>query len=58
MSQKMKPNILGWSCTIIAAAIVLNGCLKSPDNITPQPASTYVSIMHLAPTAPSLDVFF
>lgn len=58
MTQKMKPNILGWSCTMIAAVLVLTGCLKSPDNITQPPATAYVSIMHLAPTAPSLDVFF
>lgn len=53
----MKTSILRWGMAIVAAVYVLSGCLKSPD-ITPTPPKAYVSIMHLAPTAPSLDVFF
>ena len=36
---------------------IASGCIKSkmPD---PGPAETYVSVMHLAPTSPSLDVYF
>ena len=37
---------------------VLSSCLKSVDPPAATPAKAYVSIMHLAPTAPSLDVFF
>lgn len=55
----MKTNILRSGLAIVIIIIVLSGCLKSPDN-TPPPANlnTYISIMHLAPTAPSLDVYF
>lgn len=53
----MKTSILRWGMAMIAAVYVLSGCLKSTD-ITPTPPKAYVSIMHLAPTAPSLDVFF
>jgi hypothetical protein len=37
---------------------VLGGCLKSVDPPQTEPAKAYVSIMHLAPTAPALDVYF
>ena len=43
---------------MISALSVLTGCIKSADNLDPAPAKAYISIMHLAPTAPSLDVFF
>lgn len=41
----------------IVTAFSISGCMKSsmPE---PTPARTYVSIMHLAPTAPAIDVFF
>jgi hypothetical protein len=54
----MKTNILRWSLAMAAAVFVLSGCLKSVDPPAPTPPKTYISIMHLAPTAPSLDVFF
>jgi Domain of unknown function (DUF4397) len=54
----MKTNIIRLSLAMAAAVIVLNGCLKSPENTTPPVPKTYVSIMHLAPTAPALDVYF
>lgn len=53
----MKPSILRSGIAVVAAVGVLSGCLKSPE-ITSPPPKAYVSIMHLAPTAPSLDVFF
>ncbi|RYG45391.1 MAG: DUF4397 domain-containing protein [Chitinophagaceae bacterium] len=37
---------------------VMGGCLKSVDPPQAEPAKAYVSIMHLAPTAPALDVYF
>ena len=54
----MKPNIIRWSLSMIATILILSGCLKSPDNIDQQPARTYISILYLAPTAPSVDIFF
>ncbi|MGK2863929.1 MAG: DUF4397 domain-containing protein, partial [Chitinophagaceae bacterium] len=56
--QKMKINIIRWNLALAAIVVVLNGCLKSSEPPVPVPAQTYISIMHLAPTAPSLDVFF
>ena len=53
----MKTNIL-QSGLVLTVAIILNDCLKSPDDTAPPPARGYVAVMHLAPTAPSLDVFF
>jgi len=55
----MKTNIFRSGIAVVATVGgVLSGCLKSADIPQPTPAKTYVSIMHLAPTAPSLDVFF
>lgn len=56
--KKRKTSILLWSVTVVSALSVLSSCIKSVDNLDPTPAKAYVSIMHLAPTAPSLDVFF
>jgi len=53
----MKTSVLREGIAMIAMVSMLSGCLKSPD-ITPPDPKAYVSIMHLAPTAPSLDVFF
>src|SRR5688572_2505473 len=44
--------------TVASALTLLSGCIKSVDPPAPTPAKTYISIMHLAPTAPSVDVFF
>ena len=44
--------------TVAAALTLLSGCIKSVDPPAPTPAKTYISIIHLAPTAPSVDVFF
>jgi len=54
----MKPNILRWSLAMSAVSVVLIGCLKSDDPAPPATPRTYISVMHLAPTAPSVDVFF
>ena len=53
----MKTSILKQSLAIAAVVSVLSSCLKGDDD-PPPPAQTFLSIMHLAPTAPSLDVFF
>lgn len=53
----MKTNILRWSLATIAVAGVLSSCVKGGDGPPPEPR-TYLSIMHLAPTAPSVDVYF
>ena len=42
----------------MTAASVFSGCVKSVDPPAPQPAKTYITIMHLAPTGPALDIFF
>ncbi|HKO81277.1 MAG TPA: DUF4397 domain-containing protein [Chitinophagaceae bacterium] len=55
--KKRKTSILLWSMMAVALS-VLSSCIKSVDPPEPVPAKAYVSIMHLAPTAPSLDVFF
>ena len=43
---------------MVSTLFVVSGCIKSADNLEPPKPKAYVSIMHLAPTAPSLDVFF
>src|SRR4030095_3718826 len=53
----MKTNILISSLAIIAVAGVLSSCAKGEDGPPPEP-QTYLSIMHLAPTASSVDVYF
>ena len=54
----MKTNILRSGIGIAAAVVVLSGCIKSPGDPAPVTPKTYLSILHLAPTAPALDVFF
>lgn len=50
--------ILSGSAIAITALVALSGCLKSPDDTTPPTPKAYISIMHLAQTAPSVDVYF
>lgn len=53
----MKTN-LRWRLAGLAIIVsVLSGCLKSEDP-APSAPKAYISLMHLAPTAPALDVFF
>ena len=54
----MKPNILRMSMAMIAMAVIMSGCLKSPSDTIQSTPKTYISVMHLALTAPSLDIFF
>ena len=54
----MKTNILRWSLALTAISMTTTGCLKSEDPQPPGPPQTYISVMHLAPTAPAVDVFF
>src|SRR5688572_24289928 len=56
--EVLKTNIFRWSLAMTAIAGILSGCLKSVDPPPPVPAKTYISVMHLAPTAPFVDVFF
>lgn len=41
----------------LVAAILFSGCLKS-DTPPPSNPKTYISLLHLAPTGPALDVYF
>lgn len=54
---EMKTNLLLRVTGFGVLIILFNSCLKSrePELSTPK---AYVSLMHLAPTAPSLDVYF
>ncbi len=56
--KKGKTGILVSGITAIVLLFTLSSCLKSVDPPQQEPAKAYISIMHLAPTAPSLDVFF
>lgn len=56
--QKMKPNILVLSLTMAVISSVFTGCLKSSDSPPPTPTTTFLSVLHMAPNAPSLDVYF
>ncbi|MEP7376402.1 MAG: DUF4397 domain-containing protein [Chitinophagaceae bacterium] len=56
--QKMKTDIFRSGLAMVTIAMIFSGCLKSPESQAPPTAKTYISIMHLAPTAPALDVFF
>lgn len=57
-AQKMKTNILVFSLTMAALSGIFTGCLKSSNTPPPTPTTTYLSVLHLAPNAPSLDVYF
>lgn len=52
-----KKKFFQLASAVFLVSVVGSGCIKS--NIPePIPAKTSISVMHLAPTAPSLDVFF
>lgn len=54
----MMTNLKWRSCGMFLMIVVLmNGCLKS-DPPGPNTPKTFISLMHLAPTAPALDVYF
>jgi hypothetical protein len=45
-----------YSILFIVAVSVLGSCLKSVENTPPKP-QTYISLLHLAPAAPAVDVY-
>jgi hypothetical protein len=55
--QNLKPNILQLSLALVSVTVIFGACLKSPDPV-PQKAYTYLTLMHLAPNAPAVDVYF
>jgi hypothetical protein len=55
--QVRKHNVLLLIGALSFVAVLVSGCLKSVDN-TPQRPKAFVSVMHLAPRAPSVDIFF
>lgn len=57
-AQKMKTNILVFSLITAALLSVFTGCLKSSDSPPPTPTTTFLSVMHMAPNAPAVDVYF
>ncbi len=46
-----------FSGMLVLIVVLVSGCLKS-DPPGPNTPKTYISLMHLAPTAPALDVYF
>jgi hypothetical protein len=56
--QKLKPNILSALLSTVILSSVLTGCLKSSDSPPQVSTVTYLSLMHMAPNAPSVDVYF
>lgn len=53
--QVSKKVIAGVGAVVFT--LLLSGCLKDVQN-TPATPKTYISVMHLAPRAPSVDIFF
>lgn len=45
-----------YSAFVVIAATVMTSCLKSVENTPPKPL-TFVSVLHLAPAAPDVDVY-
>ena len=54
--QFRKPNLVFYSALATIALVVLSSCLKSVDT-TPPKKQTYISLLHLAPAAPPVDVY-
>ena len=55
--QGRKRNIVFCSL-VFALALGLSACRKNNNDTKAPAATSYVSVLHLAPTAPSLEVFF
>jgi len=53
----MNPNIFRLSIALAVVATIFSSCLKT-DPPAPTTPPTYISVMHLAPSSPSLDVYF
>lgn len=54
--QFRKRNLVFYSALATIAFVVLSSCLKSVEN-TPPKKQTYISLLHLAPAAPAVDVY-
>jgi hypothetical protein len=54
--QFRKRNLVFYSALATIAFVVLSSCLKSVDT-TPPKKQTYISLLHLAPAAPAVDVY-
>jgi hypothetical protein len=54
--QFRKRNLVFYSALATIALVVLSSCLKSVDT-TPPKKQTYISLLHLAPAAPAVDVY-
>ncbi len=51
-----KGKLVFYSAFVVIAATVMTSCLKSVENTPPKPL-TFVSVLHLAPAAPDVDVY-
>jgi Domain of unknown function (DUF4397) len=54
--QIRKLNFVWSGVVILSFALIFSGCLKSIDQ-TPPEKKAYISLMHLAPKAPALEVY-
>jgi hypothetical protein len=54
--QFRKRNLVFYSALLTIAVTVLSSCLKSVESTPPKP-QTYISFLHLAPSAPDVDVY-
>jgi hypothetical protein len=54
--QFRKGKLVTYSVLITIAIAVLSSCLKTVES-TPPKAQTYVSVLHLAPAAPAVDIY-
>lgn len=54
--QFRKGKLVTYSVLITIAVAVLSSCLKTVES-TPPKAQTYISLLHLAPAAPAVDVY-
>jgi hypothetical protein len=51
-----KSNVL-WLSILALGTVVLGGCLKSIDNTQNQAPKTFLSVLHLSPASPSVEVY-
>jgi hypothetical protein len=55
--QVRKNNVLLLAGALSFITILLSGCLKSVENTPPKPMA-FFSVLHLAPRAPSVEIYF
>lgn len=53
---QFKGKLVFYSALFVIVASVTSSCLKSVENTPPKP-QTYISLLHLAPAAPDVDVY-